>query len=307
MMQALTTIDPTTPPERTTHFISLGAGVQSTVLYLMACRGLIRPAPYVNGDGGLIQPPVFAAVFADTGWEPQAVYDHLDWLESLRLSIPIVRVSAGDLYADTWDATPYGRVGYTDIPTYVYNPGGKLGIRKRQCTNQYKIRPIHAWVSKMIGRKPRARTPYACQWLGITSDEWHRAKPSRASWVSTAHPFLDLGWRRHDCLDWFAQQYPKRPLVKSACMGCPFHADRTWLQMARQDPEGMERTIQLDDRLQAPERIALENGRGLPQYLHNSGRPLREVLADLDRRDKMKIPLFDTDGFGNECEGHCGV
>jgi 3'-phosphoadenosine 5'-phosphosulfate sulfotransferase (PAPS reductase)/FAD synthetase len=45
--------------------LSLGAGVQSTTLALMAAHGEIEP-PH-------------CAIFADTGWEPRAVYDHLDW------------------------------------------------------------------------------------------------------------------------------------------------------------------------------------------------------------------------------------
>ena len=46
--------------------LNLGAGVQSTTLALMAARGELP-------DGEL---PDFA-VFADTGWEPTAVYQHL--------------------------------------------------------------------------------------------------------------------------------------------------------------------------------------------------------------------------------------
>jgi len=47
--------------------LSLGAGVQSTTLALMAAHGIIGPMPD-------------CAVFADTGWKPQAVYRHLAWL-----------------------------------------------------------------------------------------------------------------------------------------------------------------------------------------------------------------------------------
>ena len=42
--------------------LSLGAGVQSTTLALMAAHGEIGPMPD-------------AAIFADTGWEPQAGSD----------------------------------------------------------------------------------------------------------------------------------------------------------------------------------------------------------------------------------------
>ena len=59
------------------QILSLGAGVQSTCMALMAARGEL--------------PPVDAAIFADTGAEPQRVYDHLDWLEG-ELPFPVHRV-----------------------------------------------------------------------------------------------------------------------------------------------------------------------------------------------------------------------
>jgi len=46
--------------------LSLGGGVQSTTLLLMAITEQIEPLD--------------AAIFADTGWEPAAVYEHMDWL-----------------------------------------------------------------------------------------------------------------------------------------------------------------------------------------------------------------------------------
>ena len=49
--------------------ISLGAGVQSTTMALMAAHGEIEPMPDY-------------AVFTDTGAEPTAVYKHLEWLRS---------------------------------------------------------------------------------------------------------------------------------------------------------------------------------------------------------------------------------
>ena len=49
--------------------LSLGAGVQSTTLALMAAHGEITPMPE-------------RAIFADTQAEPAAVYEHLRWLMS---------------------------------------------------------------------------------------------------------------------------------------------------------------------------------------------------------------------------------
>ena len=51
------------------RIISLGAGVQSSTMALLAADGSIKPRPD-------------CAIFADTGWEPRGVYDHLAWLET---------------------------------------------------------------------------------------------------------------------------------------------------------------------------------------------------------------------------------
>ena len=47
--------------------LSLGAGVQSSTVLMLSCRGDL--------------PKLDVAVFADTGWEPAAVYEHLGGLE----------------------------------------------------------------------------------------------------------------------------------------------------------------------------------------------------------------------------------
>ena len=60
------------------HIISLGAGVQSTVMALMAAKGEIEPMPD-------------CAIFADTGAEPRYVYDQLDMIEA-NVPFPIHKV-----------------------------------------------------------------------------------------------------------------------------------------------------------------------------------------------------------------------
>lgn len=72
--------------------LSLGAGVQSTSLLLLAAEGRL--------------PALDAAIFADTGWEPRAVYEHLDRIErevAAPAGIPILRVSSGNIRDDALD------------------------------------------------------------------------------------------------------------------------------------------------------------------------------------------------------------
>jgi hypothetical protein len=55
------------------NILNLGAGVQSTALYLMSMR---------QDEPDLV--PLFDfAIFADTQEEPRAVYDHIKWLKGL--------------------------------------------------------------------------------------------------------------------------------------------------------------------------------------------------------------------------------
>ena len=79
------------PPPPSARYLSLGGGIQSSACLLLAIQGKIAPFD--------------AAVFADTGWEPAAVYSHLDRLERLAVpaGIPVVRVSTGNIRADALD------------------------------------------------------------------------------------------------------------------------------------------------------------------------------------------------------------
>lgn len=73
------------------RLLSLGAGVQSTTVLLLACDGEI--------------PSFDMALFADTGWEPRAVYATLDRLtaHAAKKGIPVRRVSAGNIRTDALD------------------------------------------------------------------------------------------------------------------------------------------------------------------------------------------------------------
>ena len=274
--------------------LSLGAGVQSSTLLMMAEAGEIEPRPDY-------------AVFADTGWEPSGVYKHLDWLES-QTSIPIIRVSNGrNLYDDTWDGVGHTNNLFTEIPVYALASDG-ITLAKRQCTRNYKIYPIQAKVRELLGRKKGVRHgPTALQLIGISRDEAMRMKPSGKAWIENAWPLIDAGMTRLDCLRWFETHYPGRPLVKSSCVGCPFHSDAEWLKLADANPAEMDATIALDARLRSADRPQNPNTLRLPEYLHRSGRPLGAVIDKLRRNAAEGQQLAMLDAFGNECEGHCGV
>ena len=269
--------------------ISLGGGIQSSVMALMANEGTFDRLPD-------------CAIFADTRWEPPSIYEHLAWLTD-RLSFPLYGVDNGrSLREDVKALTNHsGSRNYVDIPVFLKGRDGEGdGIGRRQCTDNYKIRPIRRRIREMLGLRPRQRVPAGTTvelWLGISTDEAIRMKPSRDRWMTNRYPLIEAGMSRSDCQNWWQDRYD-RPLERSACVACPFQSRRRWVETKRRWPELFAEAVQIDARLR--DGLALDK----TPYLHTLRRPLTEAVA-ADEAEMGEDGL--RDGFGNECEGHCGV
>ena len=259
------------------QIISLGAGVQSSTIALMAAQGEVGPMPA-------------AAIFADTQDESPKVYDWLNWLEK-QLPFPVIRTTKGKLSADAVRLR-YSKNGnyYTkpSIPAFNLSPEGKIGIIQRQCTSEYKIEMIQREIRKLRNNKE-----HFDQWIGISTDEAIRIKPSRLAYVTNRWPLIDFDMSRADCLIWMAEKgYPKPP--RSACVYCPFHSDAEWIRLRDEEPEQFEAACQFElDYQDAMSRTTFFKG---TPFFHRSCVPLSQVQFK-DARS----------GFGNECVGVCGV
>ena len=271
--------------------LSLGAGVQSTALALMAERG----------EYDLPKPNV--AIFADTGWEPAAVYEHLDWLET-QLSFPIIRVQSGNIKDHILAGTnPRNGRNYLGIPAHLINPDGKKSVAARQCTANYKVYPINEKLRELLGAKPGERVSkekHVEIWMGISADEVFRQKPSRDEWSTNRYPLVELGFSRGQLMNWFQEHYPDRYLPRSACIGCPYKSDAEWKWLKVNSPVEFAQAVTVDRALR--ETPAVRDGitkNGASAYLHRSREPLADVNLDETQ---------DYDDFMNdECEGLCGI
>ncbi len=257
--------------------ISLGAGVQSTAMTLMAAHGEIAPMPD-------------CAIFADTGWEPGAVYDHLTWLKALNLPFPIVEVSAGDLRQAIMDRSNTTGGRFASVPWFIQMPDGDTGMGRRQCTKEYKLRPIQREIRQRLGGTPKGA---AEAWIGISTDEVLRCKPSRPQYIINRWPLIEKRLNRNDCLRWLERKgYPKPP--KSACIGCPFHGDEQWRALRTRPAEWA-------DAVAVDTAIRQQSGFRGQQFMHRSLRPLDEVdFSTAEDRGQLNL-------FNNECEGMCGT
>ena len=138
------------------------------------------------------------------------------------------------------------------------------------------------------------------QWLGISTDEALRMKPSRDAWVENIWPLIDAKMSRQDCLRWFEKAYPNRVLAKSACVACPFHNEALWRDMKINDPASFERAVEFDAAIRESGSKKKGKMREL-QFVHRSCKPLDEV--DFRNLEDMGQLNF----FNEECEGMCGV
>jgi hypothetical protein len=227
--------------------VSCGLGIQSTTMVLMAAHGLIKPMPDV-------------AFFADTGDEPGDVYEHLDWLSGGNvLPFPVVRLAP----ARSLSAALRAGDDAARIPCHV----GAGGLSGRQCTRNWKIRPLRRAARDRLGVSARGyvRPGAVEQWVGISTDEVVRLKPSGCSYIHNRHPLIELRmsqWRR----------------IKSR-------------------PDDWAKAVGVDEWLGEPAQVERFRGR---LFIHQSRVPLAD--ADLVGVDPLQHDLF-----GNECEGVCGV
>jgi hypothetical protein len=291
----------------------------------------------------VIHPSPVKAIFADVQAEPKEVYKWLDQLEKLIAQsprpFPVERVTKGNLKETVTTLTKAKtRKGYyvrSAIPAFIANKNGTRGITPRQCTYDFKILPLDrasrltvpreeylAWRRKHKAalsalsqakkkKEPRPmeawvecqEDPLVVQWIGISTDEATRMKPSRNPWSVHRWPLIEMGIDRKGCKKWMADHgYPEPP--RSSCIFCPYHSNDHWLKMQQETPEEFLEAVEIEKTYQKLK--AKTTLMGTP-YLHNSLQPLDTIDFKALVEAKKKQGTQMDFGFGNECEGMCGV
>ncbi|WP_062062750.1 hypothetical protein [Aquimarina longa] len=269
------------------HIISLGAGIQSTDLLL---RGL---------DGAFDKIPT-QAIFSDTGNEPKGVYRYLDWLINYvdkEYNFTIDVVSSGTIYKDALSYMNGERKRYEGVPYYTRNPiTGKKGILRRQCTADYKIRPVRKRI-----REVTSKGDSISLWLGISYDEMQRMKASNVRYLTHRFPLIEKRIRRIDCINNFKAKNIPVP-IRSSCIICPYHSDKYWIWIYQNEPDNFDAAVTLDEKIRNYPKIQGEC------YLHRSCRPLKEVIIDLIKGKELaskQLNIFPE--LIEECDGLCGI
>jgi len=268
------------------RFLSWGCGLQSTVIGEMSARGDL---------------PRCTVIHADTGWERQATLDIREfYAERWRAMGLDVHILGGQ------DIRKDGAAEHRHMPFFT-DAGGPM---QRQCTRHFKIRPVRRKVRELLGfdpsRPPHPKPGAAIMWLGITVDEWTRAKPSRIAFMINRYPLLVAKMDRDDCTAWLESRGLPIP-VKSACIGCPYRRASEWIDIRDNAPDEWRQAVEFDEANRDNPLASRSAGSTADElYIWREAEPLAE--ADLDDAARRERRYYGTQMPMFACEsGFCGV
>jgi len=242
--------------ENPLKILSLGWGVQSWTLAAMAALGEIPKPDY--------------AVHADTTHEMEGTYAHAKkwtpWLEERGVKVKTVQAKITSPTSDSPGKYRIMMPAFTrDIAT------GESGQLNRQCTQDWKIAPLHRFARTVI-----SKTSPECveMWMGISLDEWHRMKTSRQKYIKHVYPLVDRRLNRAYCVSWLEQHNLDIP-PKSACTFCPYHNKESWKRLKQAGGSDWDEAVKND---QAIRHLGKGEGLKYEVFLHNAGLPLEEAV-----------------------------
>lgn len=251
------------------RLFSFGGGVQSTTVLVLAAQGKVNFKNFV---------------FANTGDDSEnpATIEYMKTVAIPYAEANGLRVLIRQHNKQTLLQNLMGNNRTIAIPVYL--PSGAPGTRK--CTSEWKIRVV-ARAAKELGA---TRKNPGVVGIGISTDEWDRAKDSRISHIIHEFPLLQLKISRTECGNIIrAAGLPVPP--KSSCWFCPYKKLSEWRTMAKENPEQFDLAAKLEAKLEAKRGTLGKDS----VYLTRTLKPLKEAILPDEQ-----LNLFDSD-----CSGYC--
>ena len=263
--------------------LSCGAGMQSTALALMSCE---------NKKHGIVYPeiPVYdLIVFCDMGWEPDWVYEQVEFIKTACEDCGITfKILETDLYGDYIEKFGVRRVA--SIPFWSVDANGKKGKMRRQCTIDKKIVAIQKYVRyEILGYKFRQKCKKEDKGrhemhIGFSKEEEHRVFESMNPMFVTKFPLVDMGLTRADNYKYILEEWGIETKA-SACSYCPFHRNYFFQHIKEHCPDCYKAVVNLDNVLE--ER---QPGSQIRSKLYISRS--RKRIADLTPEECMDAETF---------------
>jgi hypothetical protein len=242
------------------YVFSSGGGVQSTACLVLAAQGKIPYHIFIFANVGDNAEDPRTIGYVQEVLKPYAAANGIEWVEVQRRRRNGTPV---DLYDDL-----HRPIRSIDIPVRMAN--GSPG--NRNCTVNWKIRPIAKWI--------KGNAPGCTLGKGISTDEPHRATPSREDdgYIS-AYPLIELGIDRQGCLRLVADAGLPQP-PKSSCWFCPYKTGHQWAAMKADRPELFDRAAKLERHLNGKRAAIGKDPVFLAGASASRGLPLDQVFAD---------------------------
>lgn len=205
--------------------LSIGWGVQSFTLAAMSALGTL--------------PKLDFAVFSDTNNEKSATYRFMEkwmpWLENHGVWVACVEADEPNDYIN--------KFGYIEIPAFgVHSDDNSPWVLRRHCTAKWKVEPIRRFLQEQRVDQPVE------MWMGISIDEFERAKTSNVKYITHRYPLLEMDYSREDCVEWLLSHDLEVP-PRSACVFCPYTYLDDWKTLEKEDPADFAAAVAVDEQI----------------------------------------------------------
>ncbi len=214
---------------------SFGGGVQTNAMVILIAKGLL-PLPD-------------RIVFADTGGEMSEVWDYMNaytrpLLRSLGRKIEIATHSLATV-------DMYSTKGALLIPAYT-----KTGKLPTFCSKEWKTLVVRRHLGGY-----EANPDGVIMWLGMSTNEIERLKPSDVKWIEHQWPLCDMPTKveygirmnRMECQK-VIEDYGWPPSPRSACVWCPHLDNQQWQRMKTHSPQDFKRASEVQNSINAQDK-----------------------------------------------------
>lgn len=234
------------------QFISFSGGVESSAMCVLFAK---------TAD----------AIFADTQFEHQQIYDRIDLIENwckanVRKNFKIHRVVSEK----------------GSLMEHIRNEKLYPSFQMRFCTGDFKIKPIEQFLKQYKEE--------GCEILiGLNYDEKDKRVGNHGllPFVKYSYPLINNGLTRQNCKDLLTKAglMPQFPVFmkRGGCIGCYYKSKKEYLAMAHLDPETFNEVLQLENDINSGDK--------------NTRKKFFTILGDTSMqqiKDKSESELFDS-------------
>lgn len=202
--------------------LSYGGGVQTFAMLILIEKGIL-PKPDL-------------VIFADTRAEYPETEAHVEGIAK-----PLV-----EKLGIRWETVVHGTGlidGYSQHDS-IPLPGF------RSCTGNFKVRPIHKFLTEWLGEEKKRGKASVETWIGISTDEAKRAVPREKQeprWVLCTYPLLELKYSRNDLIQLIEESEYPMP-IKSGCYLCPYSGMKGFIKLKMTHPDLFNQAKEMENR-----------------------------------------------------------